>query len=52
MDCNVAINSLAITLILQPACSDVKIRSICAHGNRLLDAGHLRRICGSRPLPH
>jgi len=28
------INSLEITLILQPACSDVKIGSACAHGNK------------------
>jgi len=35
MVCNVAINSLEITLILQPARSDVKIGPNRAHGSRL-----------------
>jgi len=35
MVCGVAINSLELKLILQPARSDVKIGPACAHGNRL-----------------
>jgi len=35
--CVVAINSWKITLILQPARSDVKIGLVRAHGNRLND---------------
>jgi len=35
MICCVATNSLKITLILQPARSDVKIGRYRAHGNRL-----------------
>jgi len=35
MVCSVAINSLEITLILQPARSDVKVSPARTHGNRL-----------------
>jgi len=35
MVCGVAINSLKIILILQPACGDVKIGMVRAHENRL-----------------
>jgi len=37
MVCSVAINFLKITLILQPACSDVEIGPARALGNRLLE---------------
>jgi len=37
MVCGVAINSLEITIILQPACNDVKIGLYRAHGTRLTE---------------
>jgi len=38
MVCGVAINSLKITLILQPALGGFKIGLSCAHGNKLHEA--------------
>jgi len=41
MVCSVARNSFEVTLILQLACSNVKIGLACAHGNKAKGMIHI-----------